>query len=90
MFSAEQLLTRLQYGMVTGQAVVLWSRLHLVVNGERGRKILKYTKWMIIIDVLILHVPTTVVTFGSNGNIDRHNFVKAYNVIEKFQMTGFW
>ena len=37
------------YPMVTGQSVVLWSRLHLIVTGEKGDKILLYTKWMIII-----------------------------------------
>lgn len=76
--------------MVTGQSVVLWSRLHLIVVGDRGRIILKATKWMIIVDAIVLHGSTTVVTFGSNGSIATAEFVKAYNVIEKFQMTAFW
>ena len=41
------LLTIGWYPMVTGQAIVLWSRLHLVVEGARGDKILRWTKWMI-------------------------------------------
>ena len=61
------LLTIGWYPMITGQALVLWSRLHLILSGERGDRIMKYTKWMIIIDAIILHVPTTVLTFGSNG-----------------------
>lgn len=77
------------YPMVTGQSMVLWSRLHLIVSGERGRKILKWTKWMIVIDAIIFHIPTTVVTFGSNGTLDTTTFVSAYNIIEKTQMTGF-
>jgi hypothetical protein len=77
------------YPMVTGQSVVLWSRLHLIVSGERGRRILMYTKWMIIIDAIIFHIPTSVVTFGSNGTLNTSTFVEAYNVIEKTQMTGF-
>ena len=77
------------YAMVTGQSVVLWSRLHLLVVGERGWRILKYTKWMIIVDAVLLHIPTTVVTFGSNGNLNTTQFVQAYNIIEKFQMAGF-
>lgn len=89
-WTAIALLTVGWYAMVTGQAVVLWSRLHLVVSGERGRKILLYTKWMICANVLLLHLPTTVVTFGSNGSLARQQFIKAYNVIEKLQMTGFW
>jgi len=77
------------YPMITGQSVVLWSRLHLIVSGERGRKILKYTKWMIIVDAIILHIPTSVGPFGSNGTKETSTFVEAYNVIEKTQMTGF-
>jgi hypothetical protein len=84
------LLTIGWYVLVTGQSVVLWSRLHLVVTGDYGRKILLYTKWMIILDALLLHIPTTVVTFGSNGSLNTAQFVRAYNVVEKFQMTGFW
>lgn len=77
------------YAVVTGQSLVLWSRLHLVLYGERGRKILLYTKWMIIVDAIILHTTTTVVDFGSNGTIDTAGFVAAYNVVEKVQVTGF-
>lgn len=74
---AISLLTIGWYALVTGQALVLWSRLHLIVNGTRGDRIIKYTKWMIIIDAICLHIPTTVLTFGSNGNIDTHVFVTA-------------
>jgi hypothetical protein len=77
------------YAIVTGSSVVLWSRLHLIVSGHKGNKILKWTKWMIITDAIVLHVSTTVATFGSNGDIHTARFVQAYNVIEKFQMTGF-
>jgi hypothetical protein len=40
------------YPMITGQALVLWSRLHLLLDGERGDKIMNWTKWMIIIDAV--------------------------------------
>lgn len=82
--------------MVTGQSVVLWSRLHLVLPpGTRSDRILTWTKWMIIANVMVLHFPTTAVTLGSNASdvlsaAATQNFVKAYNVIEKFQMTCFW
>ncbi len=66
------------YPMVTGQALVLWSRLHLIVIGARGDKIIKYTKWMIIVNAICLHIPTTVLTFGSNGNFETHLFVTGY------------
>lgn len=79
------------YGMVTGQSVVLWSRLHLLVDhGERGQWTLRWTKWMIIIDAIILHIPTTVLTYGSNGDIRTNAFVTGYDIMEKIQMCGFF
>jgi hypothetical protein len=73
---------------ITGQSVVLWSRLHLIVRGEKGDRILKWTKWMIIIDAIVLHIPTSVLTFGSNAAVPV--FVRGYNVMEKIQMSGFF
>lgn len=78
------------YGMVTGQSVVLWSRLHLLVQGEKGIWTLRWTKWMICINAVILHIPTTVLTYGSNGNLSTETFVRGYNVMEKIQMCGFF
>jgi hypothetical protein len=72
--------------MVTGQSVVLYSRLHLIVLNE---KLLRLILRMIIIDAVILHIPTTMLTFGSNANTDTARFVHGYNVMEKIQMTGF-
>lgn len=78
------------YPMVTGQSLVLWSRLHLIVSGERGDRILHWTKWMIICNAILLHIPTTVLTFGSNGDTRTDVFVRGYNVMEKIQMAGFF
>jgi len=74
--------------MVTGQSVVLYSRLHLVL---RNRTILRAIVWMIIIDAVILHIPTTVMYFGSTyaGHPSMDRFNAAYKVYEKLQMTGF-
>src|SRR4051794_31561566 len=44
--------------MITGQSVVLYSRLGIVL-GRGHRKILKAVKWMIIIDAILFHVTTT-------------------------------
>ncbi|KAH7108846.1 hypothetical protein B0J11DRAFT_554837 [Dendryphion nanum] len=78
------------YSMVTGQSVVLWSRLHLVTN---SRRVLNCTLWMIIINGIVLHATTTILTFGSNANkiFDEilQRFVHGYSVMEKIQMTGF-
>ncbi|EXJ59339.1 uncharacterized protein A1O5_12220 [Cladophialophora psammophila CBS 110553] len=78
------------YPLITGQAIVLYSRLHLLLTGERRDKILKWTKWMIIVDAIVLHIPTTVLTIGSNSDTHTKAFVDGYNVMEKVQMCGFF
>ncbi|KAL9114327.1 MAG: hypothetical protein Q9227_001749 [Pyrenula ochraceoflavens] len=82
------LITAGWWPMVTGQSVVLWSRLHIL---NRNEKLLRTLLWMIVIDAIILHIPTTVLTFGSNAlsNPNLPNFVRGYNVMEKIQMTLF-
>ena len=72
--------------MVTGQSVVLYSRLHLVLRNEN---ILRAVKWMIIVDAIVFHITTTVVLFGSSLGDEVTTFTNAYKVIEKIQMTGF-
>ncbi|KAG8526479.1 uncharacterized protein KY384_008679 [Bacidia gigantensis] len=71
------------YAMVTGQAVVLYSRLHLVVREQR---VLTAILAMIIIDAICFHLPTTVLTYGSQAD---QRFLPAFNVYEKLQMTAF-
>lgn len=72
--------------MVTGQSVVLYSRLHLLTPQAR---LLKAVKWMIIVDAIIFHVPTTIMLFASNIGTDTQTFTAVYAVYEKVQMTGF-
>jgi hypothetical protein len=43
---------------------------------------------MIIIDAIVLHIPTTTLTWGSNAGIE--SFIHGYNVMEKIQMCGFF
>lgn len=74
------------YCMVTGQSVVLYSRLHLVLL---NRKVLRCVLWMIIINAIIFHIPTTVIHFGSIYSSKSQEFNAVYNVYEKIQMTGF-
>lgn len=78
------------YPMITGQALVLWSRLHLILSGVRGERILNWTKWMIIINAVCLHIPTTVLTYGANSDTDTSTFEGGYNIMEKIQMAGFF
>lgn len=74
--------------MVTGQSIVLYSRLHLVLSNQR---VLRRVLIMILVDAVILHIPTTVLTYGSNlgPQGDRQPYITGYSVMEKIQMTGF-
>lgn len=70
--------------MVTGQSVVLYSRLGLILANPR---ILRAVKWMIIIDACMFHGVTTIVDWGRYT----HNpaYARGYFYIEHIQMTFF-
>ncbi|KAJ5089619.1 hypothetical protein N7532_008303 [Penicillium argentinense] len=73
------------YFMVTGQALVLFSRLNIVVQDLTiSHRILA----MIIINAIILHVPTTVLTYGSNF-VRTSVWVHGYTIMERIELTGF-
>ena len=72
--------------MVTGQSVVLYSRLNLI---EHRKRILDAVLCMIIADFFLLHIPTTVLTFGSNSSASAR-YTGPYAIMEKIQMTGFF
>jgi hypothetical protein len=72
------------YAMVTGQSVVLYSRLHLVTPCDR------YFRWvlcMIILNFCVLHIPTTVLFLAINRGI--HNLDEPFNIYERIQLAGF-
>ncbi|KAJ5745939.1 hypothetical protein N7520_011121 [Penicillium odoratum] len=73
------------YGMVTGQSMVLWSRLHLVL---RNARVLWKVLWMIIIDAILLQIPTTVLLYGAVGMPTGH-FAHGYSIMERIQVVGF-
>ena len=72
--------------MVTGQAVVLYSRLHLVV---RNPKTLRYVLCLIIFDAFALHTPTIVLTYGSNDPYTPTTWQDDFNIMERIQLAGF-
>lgn len=72
--------------MVTGQAMVLYSRLHLVL---RDPKRLKQVLYMICINALVFHLPTTILTYGSNDPRASPKYITGYNIMEKVQLTAF-
>lgn len=72
--------------MVTGQSVVLYSRLHLVMTDDRRRRAVLY---MIIFDAITMHVPVIVLVFGSNSN-KSDMFLRPYMIYEKLQLSVFF
>ncbi|KAJ5115364.1 hypothetical protein NUU61_001123 [Penicillium alfredii] len=73
------------YCMVTGQSIVLWSRLHLVLQNT---KVLWGVLWMIGIDAVLFHIPTTVLLYGSVSDFGG-GFAHGYNIMERIQLLGF-
>lgn len=73
------------YVMVPGQSVVLYSRLHLVVQNHR---LLRFVLWLIIIDAILLLIPTTVLTF-STAYVRTVPIIRGYNVMERTQLAWF-
>ena len=72
---------------VTGQSVVLYSRLHLI---DRDQRHLRVVLAMIITNGIILHSATTVMVFGANSIEDPSRFYQPYSIIEKVQVTVFF
>ncbi|KAH9825612.1 integral membrane protein [Teratosphaeria destructans] len=76
---------------VTGQACVLWSRLHIVVWGKQGDLILQWTKWMILSNILMLHLPTSILSIGAKiHKVHADSFTIGYSIMEKIQIAGFF
>lgn len=72
--------------MVTGQSVVLYSRLHLVLRSPSQLRLVLY---MIIFDGIICHVPIIVMVYGANSN-NPAPFLIPYSIYEKVQVTIFF
>ncbi|EFR04584.1 integral membrane protein [Nannizzia gypsea CBS 118893] len=73
--------------MITGQALVLYSRLHMVLHSRLG---LRLVLAMIIFSAIFLHIPDVVTGFGAIvNNPARHEFIRAFHIMEKIQLTGF-
>ena len=71
--------------MVTGQSLVLYSRLHLCV---RDKRILRAILIMIIVDFCLFQVPTTLQKFMSI-RADAGVWLSIYHVYEKIQLVVF-
>ncbi|KAF2877820.1 hypothetical protein BDV95DRAFT_588845 [Massariosphaeria phaeospora] len=73
--------------MITGQSLVLYSRLHLITRStvQGGRWVLL----MIIFDAAICHVPIIVLLYGANSPHPAR-FLTPYSIYEKVQITVFF
>ncbi|KAM0270010.1 hypothetical protein ACHAQH_009597 [Verticillium albo-atrum] len=72
--------------MITGQSVVLYSRLHIVMlNQTRLRLVLI----MIITNAVWLHLPIIVLVYGTNSG-NPGPFEKPYSIYEKIQLSVFF
>jgi hypothetical protein len=69
---------------VSGFSLVLWSRLHLIVNEPR---ILKAVLCMIIIDGILCHTPIIVFEFGLI--YDHSVYYRPMEIMERIQQTVF-
>ncbi|KAF4447621.1 hypothetical protein FALBO_16927 [Fusarium albosuccineum] len=85
-YAAATLISGGWVAMVTGQSLVLWSRLHLVL---RNRFRLKMVLYMIIVDGVLCHgavIPMIYGSFSSKPDM----WVKPYSVMEKIQVSIFF
>ncbi|KAF5670105.1 hypothetical protein FHETE_4788 [Fusarium heterosporum] len=75
--------------VITGQSVVLYSRLHLILN---DKKILRLVLIMIIINGVTWHTAMTVLLFGSEYSPadNRQGFNTVFNICEKISMCCFY
>jgi hypothetical protein len=71
--------------MITGQSVVLYSRLHIVTH---NKKWLRAVLFMIIINAIWLHIPVIVLVYGVNSS-NPTPFETPYSIYEKIQLCVF-
>ncbi|KZM25354.1 uncharacterized protein EKO05_0000645 [Ascochyta rabiei] len=71
--------------MVTGQSVVLYSRLHLVLHNHKK---LRCVLIVIISNFFACHVPVTALVYGVNSS-NPSPFLRPYDIYERVQLTIF-
>lgn len=72
--------------MVTGQSLVLYSRLHLLFWDAFY---LRLVLAMIVINAVVLHTPIIILMYGANSSA-ANSWTKPYVVYEKIQVTVFF
>lgn len=72
--------------MITGQSVVLYSRLHIVMHHQKRLRMVLY---MIIANAIWLHLPIIVLVYGTNSG-NPEPFQMPYVIMEKIQLSVFF
>lgn len=72
--------------LVTGQSLVLWSRLHLVLHNPY---ILRGLLHLIIFDGVLLHTSGTVLELTNNALPNSHSVALAFSINERIQLIWF-
>ncbi|KAI9798502.1 MAG: hypothetical protein M1833_004769 [Piccolia ochrophora] len=73
------------YGMIIGESLVLYSRLHLVI---RNRNIIRSVLIMIVAGSITMLPPTTIFLFGSNSSFSEF-WLPKFKIMERLQVTYF-
>src|SRR5699024_554884 len=73
------------YFLVPGQSLVLYSRLHLVVQSPT---VLRRVFWLIITSIILMLIPTTILTYSA-VYLRTVEVIKAYNFMERMQLAWF-
>ncbi|KAF5843962.1 hypothetical protein GGP41_002285 [Bipolaris sorokiniana] len=71
--------------MVTGQSLVLYSRLHLVLQDKRK---IRWVLYLIIFDAIVIHCPVIVLALGSEFT-QAVPFVRSFVIYDKIQIVVF-
>jgi hypothetical protein len=75
------------FAMVSGQSLVLYSRLHLVAgNGRRIRWVL----YMIIFNATVLGIPDMILAFLTNRPDAQFSVINAFSIFDKVQVGAFF
>ncbi|KAF8859980.1 hypothetical protein BDZ45DRAFT_741835 [Acephala macrosclerotiorum] len=73
--------------MVSGQSLVLYSRLHLVVRDEKR---IRWVLYLIIFDAIVVGIPDTTLAFLTNRPAAHASIVSAFTIFDKVQVGIFF
>lgn len=74
------------WAFIVGQSLVLWSRLHLVLD---SRCLMRSVLAMIVVNSVVLLVPTSVISLANDLDRVPQPFIDGYPIMESIQVTMF-